>query len=388
MRLPEERIKAGIRHPEEEVRLTAVEYFTNSYSPDPAIMPLVVEAVEKYGRANGFRLLRHAEGLEQTSATLDWLMAELEREYDGGDIEQDNYRFAVAVLLCRADPELLVPRHRQIVKLPGFPEQLRVPLSERMKLYFQNWPPLWEALETWGKGKMQVSEITSADSRRLDRIVEALARHPNEGSETVMSLLNRHYKGYNKALMQWLEPQIVDLAGRMHLNDAIPLIFERLEEDDEGVMDQISDALSRIGGDAVVDAVSEKWDSVFPDSQFLLAETLEHIHTDRAFEHLLAYLEEADDPDLEVFIAYCAISHLSPDAMAPVRHRLVDVPEREMDGDEWDLRYRLIAAATLMGERFPEYGPWHAEAVKTNYGWRKIGNAKPKRLADAFADDR
>lgn len=43
MRLPEEKINEAILHPEEEIRLTAVSYFADSYSQDPTIMPLVID---------------------------------------------------------------------------------------------------------------------------------------------------------------------------------------------------------------------------------------------------------------------------------------------------------------------------------------------------------
>jgi hypothetical protein len=82
MRLPVEKIQAAILHPEEEVRLTAVRYFVDSASGDASIMPLVIQAVEKYGRGSSFRILRDADDLLQTASTLDWLIQELRRDYD------------------------------------------------------------------------------------------------------------------------------------------------------------------------------------------------------------------------------------------------------------------------------------------------------------------
>jgi hypothetical protein len=70
MRLPEAKIKRAILHPESEIRLTAVDYFADSHSSDPEVMPLVIEAVEEYGRDSSFRLLRDAEHLVQTTSSL------------------------------------------------------------------------------------------------------------------------------------------------------------------------------------------------------------------------------------------------------------------------------------------------------------------------------
>src|SRR5690242_5250419 len=107
MRLPESKIKQGILHPEEEVRLTATKYFSDSFSRDESVMPLVIEAVEKYGRENAFSILRDAERLPQTPPTLDWLMNELRRIYDTNKVEEDNYRAAIGLILCDADPQLI-----------------------------------------------------------------------------------------------------------------------------------------------------------------------------------------------------------------------------------------------------------------------------------------
>jgi len=382
--LPDAKIKLAILHPDAEVPLAAVDYFAAAYSNDPTLMPLVIESVGKHGGSNAFRLLRRAECLKQSPPSIDWLMGELAHEYDVTDIAQDNYRFASALLLCQADPKLLVARHRQIVALPMFPEALRGPLRERMKMEFADWPSLWATFLTFGREMLERDEFTMADLRRSNRICEALARHPKEGGDTVLSLLQRNYEGYDELLMQWLEHWIVQLAGRMRLVEAIPLILERIEGDDDAVLDEITAALVRIGSDTVVHAVIQKWESANTYSKYILAETLEHIHTDAALGHLLRSLSDEDDFELELFIASSALGHFSPAAIEPARQLLFGFDEAEMDGDQWDLRYHLIAATTLMEERFPEYDAWHEEAVATHYGWTKLKKTPPKRLVDVF----
>lgn len=388
MHLPEEQIKKAILHPEEEVRLTAVDYFADTYSQDPSLMPLVIEAVEKYGRPDAFSILRRADGLAQTPASIEWLMGQLRRDYDVAKIDQDNYRFAVAILLYEADPELLAPRHREIIALPAFPQPLQGPLNERLKMSFQDWPTLWETFEAFGRKLMDAEKITIADSRRASRICEALARHRSEGSQIVLSLLRPSYKGHDKVLMQWLEPSIVEVAGRMRLTEAIPIILDLDEENDDTVSDEVTFALCRIGGDALVDAIVQRWPSADNECRFTLAETLQHVHTDAALRHLVRFLSKQGDPDLELFVAQSALGHLSPDAIEPVRQVLLEYDEDGMDGELWDLRYHMVAASTLMGTTFQEYEAWHQEAVATKYGETKLRPFEPHRLADAFAEEK
>jgi hypothetical protein len=390
MRIPNAQIKAAFLHPESEIRLTAIRHFTESYSQDPTVMPIVIEVVERYRNQDTFALLRAADRLSQTPATIDWLMSELGRKFNLKQIAADNYRFAVAIVLCNADPELLASRHREITALPAFPEQLAGPLKERMEMYFADWSSLWTTLEGFGREKLHEEELTLVDTQRLHRILEALARHRKEGTDTVLTLLRRNFKGHDKKVMHWLEPQIVALAGRMQVKESIPLILERLNDDDEDdpVRNEISTALTRIGGDAVVRAVNNCWKQATTDSRYVLAETLEHIHTDKALGRLLRSLAERDDFDLEIFIAHSALAQLDTDAIEPVRQLLLETPEDELDGETWDLRYNLVATATLMGVKFPEYKSWHKEALATNYGWTKVLPMKLRRLSDNYSNPR
>jgi hypothetical protein len=82
MRTPESKIKQAILHPEEEMREQALHYFSDAHSQDDTVMPLVIQAVEKYGRDTAFSILRDADHLVQTDATIDWLMRELRRDYN------------------------------------------------------------------------------------------------------------------------------------------------------------------------------------------------------------------------------------------------------------------------------------------------------------------
>lgn len=55
MRYPQEKIKEAVLHPDIEIRDRAASYFAKAFSPDPSIIPLVIKAVETYGRQNGDR---------------------------------------------------------------------------------------------------------------------------------------------------------------------------------------------------------------------------------------------------------------------------------------------------------------------------------------------
>jgi hypothetical protein len=378
MRLPVEKIKAAILHPEEEVRLTAVRYFGDSPSGDASIMPLVIQAVEQYGHGSAFRILRDAEHLVQTASTLAWLIQELRRDYDLQLVPDDNHRFALALVVLNAPVDLLVARKAEIDALTSFPEELRGPLDERIGMATWTWEQAWQALEDFGRRTMRGRSVSLSETRHADRVLEALARHPEQGS-WVLGWLDRR-AGENDRLAAWLETEVIRLAGAMRLEGAIPLLVETLGDEDVMLSDSASRALRCFGSDAVVTAIAEGWWDSDEDYRGAAADVLEKIHTDHCVEKCLEFLAAEDDPDTALTLGHAALSHFAFEAVEPVRELVVGTDE-ELIPDENDLRYFLTATATIMGAEFPEYEAWYRDALANNWGW---GDYERGRVSDNF----
>ena len=377
MRLSEEKIQAAIGHAEQEVRVTAVDYFADAFSPDPSIMPLVIQAVERYGLAESFRLLRSAMDLVQSPDTVDWLIGRLQEDHDPDNIEQENVHFVLARILCNAAPKLLAERSEQILALPAFPAVLRGPLLEELKLGSRDWPTLWRAFCELGRQMIPASEMVTADVHRHRRYSRLLTGYPEEAAEMALEHLRQPYPLYDEGLRR-LQPQMVEIAGLLRLEEAVPWILGRLEDaaaqenddDDENMVDlreEITRALIRIGGERVVEAVSGLWDQADVYDRDVIGEVLGHIPTDSALQHLLGALPDEKDFLVRMLIGASALNHFSAEAIEPVRQRVLGEAE-SLDGEELGLRYQLVAAATMMGVKFPEYDAWHREALACNYG--------------------
>ena len=386
MRLAEAKIKQGILHAEEEVRLAALRYFSQSFSSDESLMPLVIEAVEKYGRPHAFQMLRSASGLAQTPETVNWLVEELSKEWDISRVEDDNYCFAAALILCGARTDLLRP---DMITLRCFPAELAGWLAERLKMVSWDWKAGWDALESLGEEVREHDGFRPADIQRCHRIVESLARYREE-SPTILRLLQRRYRGQEEDRMGWLEPAIAELAGRMKLEEAVPTLLEWLCEDDLQLENACISAFTRIGGDSVVHVLTEEWDSNEIEFQFTAASVLEDIHTDLAAEKCRQFFVDAEDDDeLKEFIADSWLGQFDDEAIEPIRQLLLQPCENEGDDEESmerrDLRYRLVAIASVMGASFPEYDAWHREAVEDKWGWPE--DFEPERFRETFDKD-
>jgi hypothetical protein len=377
MRLPAEKIKQAILHPDEEVRVTAVEYFSDSYSSDPEIMPLVIQAVEKYGRDSAFRILRDAERLVQTPSTLDWLVDQLRGDFDFTKIYEDNVCFATSLVILAAPVDLLVGRRAEIEALGNFPEELRSPLEDRLTMASWTWDQSWAALEELGRKTMSSDEFSWNDNSHAARIVKALAQHVGEKGDTVLAWLRGEYPSKRKRLTEWLTPEIIDLAGEMRLKSAIPILVEHLSSEDLSLADSATTALIRIGTDATVKAIAKDWEDGSNDFRGSAADVLDKIHTDLSERKCLEFLDSEEEFDTAFSLASAVLSHFSFDGTEPIRDFLV-IDEEEWTPEHYDLKYHLVAAATIMGEKFPEYDAWHQDALKENWGWgdTKLGDRR------------
>ena len=383
MRLSESTIKAAILHPEEEVRLTATRYFSGSFSQDETIMSLVVQAVQRNGTSNAFHILREAEHFLQSPATADWLISELRRDYNLQDLGNDNYRFAVALILYHARPELLSTRQDEIASLPMFPAQMRAPLQERIDVLSWGWDRGWAALEALGRDTMRRQGFTHNDARYAYRIIESLARYRETKAAAILDLLQRQYGGRNEALMGWLEPLIVSLAGAMQLESAVPLLIERLDDQNASVADESITALIRIDTDVGVQAIADQWSNTDAGFRAAASDVLENIHTDLCAESCLRFFAAEKDAVTRMSLAHAVLSQFIEEGIEPVRQLVLGHDELTPNGLD-DIRYRLVAACTIMGVFFPEYERWYEDAVANNWGW---GDYTPPRLADSFRPD-
>ncbi len=380
MRLPESNIMAAILHREEEVRLAALSYFSGSLSQDEAVMPIVIQAVERYGRREAFRILRSAESLAQTPASVDWLIGELRRDYALDDLVDDNHRFAAALVLCQARPELLLGRQGELAGLAAFPDPLRVPLAERLDMLSWDWNRSWTALEALGQATLRKAALTANDVRYARRVIESLARHRATGAAAVLECLKQPHAGGSESLIEWLRPWVVNLAGAMGLDSAIPLLVQYLAHDSLPLADESITALIRIGTDAVVRAIAGQWRDADVPFRTAASEVLEHLHTDLCVERSLAFFQAENVPETKLALAYALLSQFLEEAVEPIR-QLVLGDDKELPPSRRDIRYRLVAACAVMGVTFPEFGQWHRDAEADHWG---LADYTTPRLADSF----
>ncbi len=365
MRLPEAKIKEAILHPEPEIRRRATSYFSESNSFDFGIMPIVIKAVETFGRQNdAYQLIGSSRDLPQTAETIAWVIDELN---DGSCDRYENYAYNLSNVLVEADPALLLPRETDVLEARHFLPPLRRVLTDRLMMLS------WDAATCWRKLEELCDE--GKDSDKIDlayasSIVEALARYGPECEPKVHELLAVKLDDFSHHPMKWLESLVVELAGEARLETTIPSLVAKLHEDADVLNEECSKALTRIGTPAVVHALA----AAFPGAEhhFRLYATgpLERIHSDLAVETSRKLLEQEKDEHIRRYLVEALLGQFAHEGIENARQMLAG---RELDFDGRGLRNLLLETCTLMGERFPEYEEWLAtEKAEKAEHWRKV----------------
>lgn len=202
MRYPESKIKEAILHPDIEIRTRATRYFAKSFSSDVSILPLVIKAVETYGRqSDAYRQIGASRDLPQSEDTIAWIIDELNEESCD---KYENYAYNLSKILVAADPGLLLPRESAILEARHFLPDLATPLTDRLRMLSWDEAACWQKLEEFceeGKDKPYVNDVNLSYA---NMIVEALARYGRDCEAKVHELLAVKLDDYSHHAMKWL----------------------------------------------------------------------------------------------------------------------------------------------------------------------------------------
>lgn len=368
MRISECKIKEAILNAEVDIRERAIRYFANSSSMDLTVMPLVIEAVEKFGRTDAYRLVGSARDLPQTDATIGWVIDELNDEQCD---KYDSYAYNLSMVLLEADPVLVLPRESAILEARHFQPDLKSPFLERLQMLAWDEATCWLKLEEFceeGKNKEYTNSVNLAHA---NRIVEALARSGDGCKEKVEAILEQQVDDFHDHPMKWMEPLAVRLAGEIQLASSVPLLVRKLYDDGGDLLnEECTHALVRIGTPAVIEAVFDAFPNAPSHFQIYGTELLELIHSDFASQKCLQLLRQEKVHRIQMCLAHALLCQFAEEAVEEARTLLVG---RGLDFESRGLRNHLVETCIITGQRFPEFDQWRAEEKQERAEhWRRV----------------
>ncbi len=210
MRLSEDKIKAGILHPDHDVRDAAAMYFSRSACRDTSILPLAIEAIEKYGWEGAFLVPTAIERLPLSDETLPWVLNQLRQNelLQDGTMLGRSWRAALASYLWAADANLLARHHSEFFGIKALDNDDLDLMEMRIDLLTVDVETCWRELEAICH---QASEDQDdPDTEYGYSLVEAIARFGE--TEKVLSILPQKVEDpfdYGKGWMEQFSKTIM-----------------------------------------------------------------------------------------------------------------------------------------------------------------------------------
>jgi hypothetical protein len=356
MRLTEDQVRQALQHPDKEVRFAALYYFAKSYSRNTAIMPDVIELVDRLGPKDAFLYSFPIADLAQTQDTITWALGRLQRP-PGNEAEED-FLGHLGFLLHHADPMLLLPHRAAILTSPGLDSKSASQIEHRLDLVSTPSDQLWKRLEAIcraGTGKMYARDISYGEAVE---IAEALARDASQ-AERMMELLRQDFSPEIEPALTWLEIFLVQMAGSMRFEPAIPLIITKFLVDGDVLNEECDKALTKIGTDAVVRAVRDKYPQAPHHFRLYSSGIFGDIHSDLAVSAGLELLALELDLVMRMWLANALVDQFSTEAIEAARTVLL-----EDHPDSCDLKSSLVVACRLMAYDVPELKQWERELAE------------------------
>jgi len=343
MKPTEQDIKQALLHPDPIVRDAALQYFALSFSRDPGIWPVAVQAIEQYGWDEAFSAVWLLQNLPQTDETLLWL-AEL---LDEPNRQSTTSLIRICAMISHANAELLGRHEPKLVDCKRLRGDTRQVILEKIRLHSVPADVCWKELEDQCERHKNDKDAEQFDFARASRLAEAISREGDRHADKVMSILSQKIESFEDNPLLWLEIFAAQLAGLIRLESAAPLLAASLKDDHGDFMnEQCTEALTRISGEAAVEAIARDFHAAPSHYRLYASSALRNMRGEHVVAKALDLLEGEEDWDAQVKFIGTALANLDARGLRAAR-------DLEMD-DLPQLRRGLIATAVLSGEDFPE----------------------------------
>lgn len=341
-----EQVKGFILHPERIVCNAALRYFADSflYENDTTLMPLLLDRLKQSKHVGAISLYR-GNRFPQTEETVRELLA-----LSQSPSIDFNTRFHLENMLCACDPRLLIPYEEFVAQEPLLQKRVQ------QKRGLANMKD-WELIDAFRLFIEQSTDkyVNEFDTIYGDEIVNELSRRRCIDANAVLQKLD----AYNPDDLSYETSYLVQLAGAMKLEAAIPFLCSFLGANDEWLPLKAEEALVHIGTTSVVTTLADQYFSAKAEFFRLYAsDVFGRIKQPISEEVLLALLPEERHLTYATKLAN-GLCELGSGKGLPLVQAMVE--ERNYDSQYMNLTESIYAYCVISNTPHPLLSRWKKE---------------------------
>jgi hypothetical protein len=350
-------LKPHLLHPDYLVRDAVAEYFKDSWSQDPDLVPMVLEAVRRYGPHEVRAGLVACQRFRLTERSLDGVLMAL------SDIEDDVAAFHLNALIGRAPADLLNRHEAPILDAPNLFADTAERLHRRRELY--TWPAekLWSELEDLAD-RSRNRYVGEIDHGYAEDLIDTLSGYAEPGVAKICELLTAD------GASDWLEIFVVELAGARGIHEAIPRLVDKFRIDTDYLLECAVRALARIGDPSASRLIQSVFSAEDWNFRNYASGVLAAIKSEASEEALLDLLGTERDSGIRVWLCLGLCQQFSLRGLPVILEEI----DRGYDESAASLEEEMLPVAELLGVGLPEADAWRqrAEESRARFESRKL----------------
>ena len=341
-----ETLKPYLLHEDFWVRRAVAQYFYEGWSRDEGLIPMILDASERFGFENNKLPLAFCDRFLVTPDTFDRVLQLL------SDASDDKIIMHLSSILSRAPIDILHKHENVIRDNQKLLENHSLRTKHRLDLMSWSGKRLWQEVQSRVLKYKHTEWSSEFDNIYDEAIIETLALHDVPNTETICRLLTTPSDDDG-----WLEMFLVDLAGARRLREAVPAIMDKLRCTDKDYPEGAPLALTRIDHPDIVQNIcrsyrDESWS--FQDLTASLLGEIKHVDSEEA---ILRLLQEENDLETRTTLCYGLCQLFSERGVEIVLQQIRDGYE------EWivSLEESILPVADILGITLPKAEEWRRE---------------------------
>lgn len=353
-----EKLREFILDANPDVRREAACYFYEGYIQDPQILPLTLNACQRYGFRECSLLLLYASRQSADDFTANRLLDILRKT--------DNEYIQIRLARLINNSTSIDFLEKNIDALPTQFDKRQWDIA-RNRLKFKDYSAqqLWDLLKEYSK-KCKNSQF---ETSYIHPLINALCHYDYPTSDSICELMvEDEIKG------EWLEIFLIQLAAARKIEKAIPIISKKLDEDNFSLSDACSNALSEVGSETVLNVIKEDFLVNTSGYQISASYILSRIKLAQSETVIIDFLENHKEDfsrDIYYHLCFALCDMFSEKAFHYGKEIIDDIEAIEIDS----MRERLIILSHILGTPL---------SPETRKQWEKEIALEPQRRKEHY----